>query len=787
MKKIMRLMIVAVVISAVAVFLFNDDAICAPSGKSGMKFPVSFIGSLSAEPNIDYGRIVEKTRNVLAELGIGEELFTITLLREANQVMINAKDVRTKDAVWKTIRDIEENYYKVVTTEVIALQYASAESIASLLTSMYSRKVYIQNGDEKISVKREDNNIDISTDTRSNSIIVTAPQNVIGVIRETVRKLDCKTDQIHIKVLIAEVSLDNTMQYGVEWKFAEKTFMGKDGVNPTAAVDYGYQKQAKQNELFGFKYSIISGDKLNAFIQMLRTQSHIEVLASPELLTSNNMKAQFQETIKVPVLKTTTTSNGVINTSTEYQNVGIELLVKPQVNIDEYINLEISQTIQNILDTLSNKQNAPTYSNRVINTNVLVKNGSTVVIGGLFKNNDAMMDSGLPGAGKSTLFGKLFGRTLKNNVKTELMVFMTPQISKTDGDFDAVVEDLKAPAIQTRLKEEKAERMAGFVKKDKKKITVISAAEDRVVISAGASDKIKKGEEFRIVRPEKEYYHPETHQLVSVEEKEVARIKVETLKDKTAVAAILSIGSNENVLAGDLVLPEDSTLLFENFRITCMKCDFTPNGDYSATDVKLNFKAKNTTKNSIIRTKMVDKLFTTSDPKNPNKPINMDHDKYKMSIIENGSAKPLKFSERLCEAGAETVILFNRIIRPDEEIEIGFETRIKGTIFFGDSIENLIAGNIQYAKMINNFGNKNSRNSFGVSLNYPDRIMIKDFSLVPAIIDNAMGGTTLVWAQEGSINIRGQWGFEDTAAVKKRIAKYVLDNPVKPAKNGEVK
>lgn len=85
-----------------------------------------------------------------------------------------------------------------------------------MLANIYCKKIYIVKDDDKIAVKKDDNNIDISKDTRTNSIIVTVPQKVIGVILDTVRKLDCKTDQIHIKVLVAEVSIDDSMQYGVE-------------------------------------------------------------------------------------------------------------------------------------------------------------------------------------------------------------------------------------------------------------------------------------------------------------------------------------------------------------------------------------------------------------------------------------------------------------------------------------------------------------------------------------------------------------------------------------------
>lgn len=763
-----------ITIFAAVFFIMTLSCAARASDGSDKKWPVVFQGGLSFDPGVNYALITDDARAVLKELGLNEgKDYSITLIKDAGQAMIFAKDKKTKDAVWKTISDIENNYYKLVRSEVIALQYANAAEIAEMLTNIYSKKIYIVKDDDRITVKKDDNNIDISKDSRTNSIIVTAPQSVIGVILDTVRKLDRKTDQIHIKVLIAEVSLDDTMQYGVEWKYSDSTFMGDADARPNALVDYGYQKAEKKKDLMGFKYSVISGDKLNVFLQMLRTESHIDVMASPELLTSNNMKAQFQETVKVPVLKTTTTSNGVITNSTEYQNVGIDLLVLPQVNIDGYINLEISQTIQNIIDTLNNIQNAPTYSNRVINTNVLVKNGSTVVIGGLFKNNEGASSSKIPGARNLPLLGKLFGRTQKGAEKTELMVFLTPEIVRTDGDMDKTIEGLKAPTIKERLRTEREEKMAGMAQKEKSRITVISTAENRVVISSGAADKIKKGEEFIVMRPEKEYYHPETHQLVSVEEKEIARIKVETLKDATSIASVINAGSNEAVLAGDLVVREESQMLFENFKISKMKIELNPEKDYKTTGVRIDLSLCNTTSKAILKTRMLEKIAYRSSRKPGRKEEGGGREKYGVSIVENGTARPLKFTEKIEGDESELLILFDRIIKPEETIDIRVETRQNFSIINEENGARRQTASAEYFSKINSSnGPKDAAASIGLTVNFPDRIILKDFNYLPAAVDNAMDGTTLVWTQEGSpLKINGRWRFEDPAKVLARGAK----------------
>lgn len=728
-------------------------------------------GRLAPEAAINYDQIVEESKRTLEEMGISRDSYDIGVIADANLAVVRAADRKVRETVWRTIQAIEKNHISVTATEVIALQYANATGISEMLSNIYSRKTIFLKDDEKITVKKDDNGIDISPDPRTNSIIVTGPRTVLGAVREMVKKLDRKTDQIHIKVLIAEVTLDDTTQYGVEWKFADTTLLGDSKVTPSSTVDFGYQSEAKKNGLMGFKYSVLSGDNLNMFLQMLRSQSHIDVLASPELLSSNNTKSRFQETVKVPVQKTTSTATGLVSTSTEYQDVGIDLTVLPQVNIDGYINLDISQTIQSIIETLNNKQNAPTYSNRVIKTNVLVKNGATVVIGGLFKNNEGATISKVPIAGNLPVIGKLFTRNQKNRIKTELMVFLTPELARTDEDFETTARNVRAPEIRKRLEDTAAVELAGASQKEKKKIKVISYSDERTVISAGALDGVKPGDEFLVVRQEKEYYHPETHQLVSVEEKEIARIKVDIVKDRTSLATLLALATGENVLAGDTAALEDSPMLFENFRIRGMKVDFTPAEDYRSTAVRIDMRIKNTTRNPLLRTKLMEKMINRMDTKKGRKVVTKDTGKYDLRIVENGRATPLKLTEKIVDDGLETLILFNRIIGPEEEISVTLAYELYHGIFQMKDLERQIADERGETPVNTNIGPKDPKASVGFSINFRNPIIAGDFTPRPAVIENAMGGTTLAWTQNGApLRISGKWRFEDPAAVRKRIA-----------------
>jgi general secretion pathway protein D len=164
--------------------------------------------------------------------------------------------------------------------------------------------------------------------------------------RQTAHSLSVLNDVIPW-FLIAEITLDDTSQFGLEWKYAAQNRIGGASVRQDPSVDFAnLNDPAKQAKLQGLKYSVIDGEKFSSFLQMLNSKSRINVLSSPQLLTTNNSKAYFEETIKVPTLQTTTTSTGVTSSSIEYQEIGIKLNVTPQVNRDEFINLNINQTMR---------------------------------------------------------------------------------------------------------------------------------------------------------------------------------------------------------------------------------------------------------------------------------------------------------------------------------------------------------------------------------------------------------------------------------------------------------
>ncbi|HNY13239.1 MAG TPA: secretin N-terminal domain-containing protein, partial [Candidatus Wallbacteria bacterium] len=454
------------IVALVIILAFNILAANAPAnGSENDQLKNISTGYLSELPRSDAQIIFKKVKDSLELCGVNEKAYEIKYVGETNSYILKAKDAETEKIVKETIANIEKYYYGTIQSEVIYLQYASSKTVASLLNNIYSPRIFStapatppppKNAHEKNPgeknpagpamklIKKRNECIDITHDERTNAILVKAPRNIIDMVKDTIQKIDRRTSLVHVKVLIAEISIDDTSQFGLEWKYAAQNLTGGKSVRQDTGVDFGnLNDPTKQAKLQGLKYGVINGERFNSFLQMLNSKNNINVLSSPQLLTTNNSKAYFEETIKIPTIQKVTTSTGIINDSIEYQEIGIKLSVLPQVNRDGYINMGIDQTIQNVISTTGDL-NAPTFSHRMINTNVITKNGSTVVISGFIKNNRTKSAYKTPLFENVPFLKDIFSKNSTKNEKTELMVFITPKIVTTENKVKEIVDDLHA-------------------------------------------------------------------------------------------------------------------------------------------------------------------------------------------------------------------------------------------------------------------------------------------------------------------------------------------------------
>jgi general secretion pathway protein D len=271
-------------------------------------------------------------------------------------------------------------------------------------------------------------------DPPTNSLIIrTAPPN-FPLLRETIEALDTRPAQVLFEVAVAEVTLGNGNQFGIDW-----SVYGRDG-----GVSFGDPIVADSAGVQNFVMRLVTLDRYNvrAVLTALASKSQVKVLSTPEILAVNNREARIVVGSKVPFIASTRLGNDVaIDRAVQYQDVGTTLTIIPTINQDDYVSVQILQEVSSLTtQTIQAALNAPVISTREATTRAIIRDGQTVVIGGLIGNTREKIESGVPLLKDIPLLGYLFKRETVTNNRTELAIFVTPYLVRSDEDADAVRE-----------------------------------------------------------------------------------------------------------------------------------------------------------------------------------------------------------------------------------------------------------------------------------------------------------------------------------------------------------
>ncbi len=293
--------------------------------------------------------------------------------------------------------------------------------------------------------------IGIVVDEPTNSLIIKAFHRDYRAILETIKKLDIYPKQVLIEVLLAEVTLDDTNKFGIEWA----KFTSTPSTNSAQGAVAGQQPPA---DIFGaalpqaifFRYAIVElGGRLSAAVNLAASQDRLKVISSPHILASNNKEAKIQVGSSQPILtstysygsaatsgtvvtgSTTAPATGTIEGSIEYKDIGIILSVTPRISDGGLVSLEISienSSVNTSAVPLGNLANVPVFTKKTAKTVLSVLEGQTIVLGGMIEDSKEKTTSGIPLLSKIPLIGGLFGFQTYEKKRTELVLLMTPHI-----------------------------------------------------------------------------------------------------------------------------------------------------------------------------------------------------------------------------------------------------------------------------------------------------------------------------------------------------------------------
>lgn len=321
-------------------------------------------------------------------------------------------------------------------TEVIYMRYALAKEMVETLTGVASLK-----DDDANKAKTKSNTekeFDIRADEASNSLIITAPPDKMRTLKNVVRQLDVRRAQVHIEAIIAEVSYDKNQQIGVEWQTKEGgNAFGAYRKNDGNSLDLS---QFVTSVGKGLSVGYLAGSEIKALINAFATDTDVNVLSTPSLVTLDNEEASIIVGQNIP-LNTgsfTTNTSGASNpfTTVQRQDVGIKLKVLPQINEGDAVKLKVTQEVSSVIGN-----DGQSFDKRQIETSVLVDDGKVLVLGGLIKDNVNEVVDKVPLLGDIPLLGYLFQSTSTKVNKTNLMVFLRPQIIREGAQSTGVTYD----------------------------------------------------------------------------------------------------------------------------------------------------------------------------------------------------------------------------------------------------------------------------------------------------------------------------------------------------------
>ncbi|MFA5352746.1 MAG: secretin N-terminal domain-containing protein [Thermodesulfovibrionales bacterium] len=302
----------------------------------------------------------------------------------------------------------------------------------------------------------------IFPDEVTNSVIVLASPEDYELIGETIKQIDIQPRQVMIEAVVAQVKLEDKLNLGIAWTlqtdFNIKGF-NKDGINITGPLvlnPTGYTKNDDgslspnaplSDTSFTFTAYDKTGQNAKLLIQTLAARGKANVLSAPHILVSDNKEAKIQVGDQIPIATSVTTpttgttqnDSTILQTSSiQYKDTGTILKVKPQVNDSGLVALELTQEVSSPSLTTVLGSSQYTISKSEVTSNLVVQDGETIVIGGLINEKIDKARRGIPLLMDIPFIGHLFGTTVNETTKTELVILLTPHVIKNQQEAAAV-------------------------------------------------------------------------------------------------------------------------------------------------------------------------------------------------------------------------------------------------------------------------------------------------------------------------------------------------------------
>jgi general secretion pathway protein D len=291
----------------------------------------------------------------------------------------------------------------------------------------------------------------ITADAVNNSVLIYANQENYRIIERTLQQIDRPQLQVAIDATIAEVTLNDTLNYGVQF-FLKSSNVGLPAnsgsiVNTASdATSVAAAGALLSRALPGFNFLVGTEAQPQVILNALHAVTNVKVLSNPSLVVLDNQFATLQVGDQIPITTGTATvlnsSNTVVNT-VDYRNTGVILRVAPRINANGNVLLDIEQEISSVADNANSTTLTPTVSERKVKSSIAVASGQTVLLAGLVSETQNRSRSGIPGLDQVPGLGALLSNNTGTGQRTELIIFIRPQIIRNGLDARRMAQELR--------------------------------------------------------------------------------------------------------------------------------------------------------------------------------------------------------------------------------------------------------------------------------------------------------------------------------------------------------
>ena len=372
-------------------------------------------------------RLLPQSEQALSPLRVGVD--------ERSNAILLTGDAASRQQIRQLIERLDRPPEAADGSRVIRLQYASATEVAPVLRTVAATLAGRDSGPATPEIV-------IGVLEGLNAVVISAPALVTAALRELLAEVDLPRAQVLVEAIIVEVSQDSAIKLGVEW--ASDGVSGQSGTVggfsffPSGVNPLSVEPDGSASLGTGLSVGRVRNGDLRALFNALATDADANILSTPTIMTLDNQEASILVGSNVPFITgSESQDNGNPFTTVQREDIGIELRVRPQVNNDEWVTLAIKQSVESISTSAVTASDIIT-NKREIDTRVMVRNGSTLVLGGLVRDEAAETKRKVPLLGDIPLLGAAFRSTDTSLSKRNLMVFIRPLIITDAPSLDEI-------------------------------------------------------------------------------------------------------------------------------------------------------------------------------------------------------------------------------------------------------------------------------------------------------------------------------------------------------------